>query len=189
MIDDPEEAAPRLGLLLPAVFLLITLGAALDLFLDRPDRLLTFHVSFEIALACSSLGVATYLAWGWYRAQGRVRALRSAVDERRAERDAWRARAGRVLEGLAEAMNAQFTAWSLTPAERETAVMLLKGYSHKRIGKLTDRSERTARQHAVAVYRKANVANRSELSAFFLEDLLLPQNEPGDSTDGPESAR
>lgn len=35
-------------------------------------------------------------------------------------------------------------------------------------------SERTARQQALAVYRKAGLAGRAELSAFFLEDLLLP---------------
>jgi hypothetical protein len=32
----------------------------------------------------------------------------------------------------------------------------------------------TVRQHAVAVYRKSGLAGRAELSAFFLEDLLLP---------------
>ena len=37
-----------------------------------------------------------------------------------------------------------------------------------------DRSERTVRQHAVSVYRKSGLAGRAELSAFFLEDLLLP---------------
>jgi hypothetical protein len=36
-------------------------------------------------------------------------------------------------------------------------------------------SERTVRQQALALYRKAGVAGRAELSAFFLEDLLLPR--------------
>jgi len=35
-------------------------------------------------------------------------------------------------------------------------------------------SERTIRDQARAVYRKSGVAGRTELSAFFLEDLLLP---------------
>jgi hypothetical protein len=30
------------------------------------------------------------------------------------------------------------------------------------------------RQHAVSVYRKSGLAGRAELSAFFLEDLMLP---------------
>ncbi len=82
-----------------------------------------------------------------------------------------------MLEGLSEAMADQFSSWELTEAERATALMLLKGYSHKRIGKLTNRSERTVRQHAVAVYRKSGLAGRAGLSAFFLEDLLLPASD------------
>ena len=55
--------------------------------------------------------------------------------------------------------------------------MLLKGHSHKRIARLTERSDRTVRQHAVAVYRKAGLAGRSELSGFFLEGLFSPASE------------
>jgi len=66
----------------------------------------------------------------------------------------------------------------LTPAERETALMLLKGFSLKRIAALSGRSERTVRQHAVAVYEKAGLAGRAELSGFFLGDLLLPDPQP-----------
>jgi len=42
---------------------------------------------------------------------------------------------------------------------------------------LSGRRERTVRQHAVAVYRKSGLSGRAELSAFFLEDLLLPVDE------------
>ena len=35
-------------------------------------------------------------------------------------------------------------------------------------------SERTVREQARSVYRKAGVSGRSGLSAYFLEDLLLP---------------
>lgn len=73
---------------------------------------------------------------------------------------------------------AAWLGWGWYAAERETALMLLKGHSHKRIGRLTGRSERTVRQHAVAVYRKSGCAGRSELAAFFLEGLLLPEGTP-----------
>jgi DNA-binding NarL/FixJ family response regulator len=54
--------------------------------------------------------------------------------------------------------------------------MLLKGLSHKGIAKRTGTSERTVRQHAVAVYRKSGLSGRAELAGFFLEDLLLPED-------------
>jgi DNA-binding NarL/FixJ family response regulator len=74
-------------------------------------------------------------------------------------------------------VDAQFRAWQLTPAEREVALLLLKGYSHKHVASATGRSERTARQHATAVYQKAGLGSRAELAAYFLEDLLLPDTE------------
>jgi DNA-binding CsgD family transcriptional regulator len=75
----------------------------------------------------------------------------------------------------------QLRAWNLTPAERETALLLLKGLGLKEIAALQDKSERTVRQHAISVYRKSGLGGRAELSAFFLEDLLLPQPEGGEA--------
>ncbi|QQR89504.1 MAG: hypothetical protein IPJ88_15070 [Myxococcales bacterium] len=57
------------------------------------------------------------------------------------------------------------------------ALFLLKGVSIADISSLRKTSERTARDQARAVYRKGGLAGRTELSAFFLEDLLLPSTE------------
>ena len=106
-----------------------------------------------------------------------VRKTRAALAARGAERDAWRTRAEKLLRGLGEEIDRQLREWELTPAERETALLLLKGYGHKEIATFQEKSERTVRQHAVAVYRKSALSGRAELSAFFLEDLLLPVSE------------
>ncbi|PIQ63077.1 MAG: hypothetical protein COV99_04685 [Bacteroidetes bacterium CG12_big_fil_rev_8_21_14_0_65_60_17] len=71
-------------------------------------------------------------------------------------------------------MDGQFDMWHLTPTEKEIALFLVKGFSTKEIAHLTDRSERTVRQHAIAVYGKAGLGGRAQLAAFFLEDLLSP---------------
>ncbi|MBW2360836.1 MAG: helix-turn-helix domain-containing protein [Deltaproteobacteria bacterium] len=102
---------------------------------------------------------------GW--AEGRL-----AANE--VERNHWRARATRLLHGLGSEIDSQFERWSLTPMERQVALLLLKGLGHKEAASVLDRSERTVRQHAVSVYRKSGLAGRAELAAFFLEDLLLP---------------
>ncbi len=54
--------------------------------------------------------------------------------------------------------------------------MLLKGLSHKEVAEVRNTSEPTVRQQALVVYRKSGLRNRSDLSAFFLEDLLLPRD-------------
>ncbi|HWV37254.1 MAG TPA: LuxR C-terminal-related transcriptional regulator, partial [Vulgatibacter sp.] len=105
-----------------------------------------------------------------------LEATRLALEKRSAERDAWHEAARHALEGLSKAIDTQFDAWGLTPAEREVALGLLKGHSHKQIANLTQRSERTVRQHAVAVYGKSGLTGRAELAAFFLEGLMLPAN-------------
>jgi DNA-binding CsgD family transcriptional regulator len=86
----------------------------------------------------------------------------------------WRSESRTLLNGLGEAINAQFTRWNLTDAEREVALLLLKGLSTKEIAAVRAGSERTVREHARAIYSKAGLTGRAALSAFFLEDLLAP---------------
>jgi DNA-binding CsgD family transcriptional regulator len=86
----------------------------------------------------------------------------------------WRSESRTLLNGLGEAIDAQFTRWSLTDSEREVALLLLKGLSTKEIAAVRAGSERTVREHARAIYSKAGLTGRAALSAFFLEDLLAP---------------
>jgi DNA-binding NarL/FixJ family response regulator len=103
-------------------------------------------------------------------------AERLSVDLATARREAerFRAEARDALRGLGEAIDRQFVRWELTPAEREIGLLLLKGLSHKEVAAVRSTSETTIRQQALSIYRKSGLRNRSELSAFFLEDLLLP---------------
>jgi DNA-binding CsgD family transcriptional regulator len=86
----------------------------------------------------------------------------------------WRAEARAVLNGLGDAIEAQFTRWNLTEAEREVALLLLKGLSLKEVAAVRATSERTIRAQAQSLYGKAGLTGRAALSAFFLEDLLSP---------------
>jgi DNA-binding CsgD family transcriptional regulator len=154
------------------VLLAVGAGGALDLATDAsPTRL---HVLFEVALLAVSVGAIAWLWVEWAHARRALAGVRAVAASRAAERDAWRARVESLLHGLGAAIDAQLAAWELTPAERETALLLLKGFGHKEIATLLGKSERTVRQQAVAVYRKSGLAGRAELAAFFLEDLLLP---------------
>ena len=173
-MDRGEEQA-QLNLILTLIFAAVVIGGVVDLILDKPDRWLSAHVVFEVILVGVSLSSALYLGRGWYRSMRSVETLQRVLEERRVERDTWRKSAQQALEGLGSAIDRQLTEWQLTRAERETALAILKGLSHKTIAKWSGRSERTVRQHAVAVYRKSGLDGRAELSAFFLEGLLLPQ--------------
>ncbi len=86
------------------------------------------------------------------------------------------------LAGLSSLIEQQLSAWGLSPSEREVAFFLLKGMSLKEIAMLRNTSEKTARVQSTAIYAKSGLGGRSELSAFFLEDLLPASSANGNHT-------
>jgi len=172
-----DELDGHLRWILAIALLSIIVGGTVDLLMDQPERWLSFHVVFETLMIAGALVMATTLWLGWWRSAHSAASLRESLEAQRAERDAWKASARAALDGLGRAIDEQFRSWGLTPAEREVALMLLKGYGHKEIAALTGRGERTVRQHAGVVYEKAGLAGRAELAAYFLHDLMLPEAE------------
>jgi DNA-binding CsgD family transcriptional regulator len=108
------------------------------------------------------------------RERAALAALRARLTEARAAAESWRRETESLTAGLGRAIDSQFQVWNLTESEREVALLLIKGLSLREIASLRDTSERTVRQQSLAVYRKARLNGRAELSAFFLEDLLAP---------------
>lgn len=100
---------------------------------------------------------------------------RSELSDARVEAAEWQRESAELLAGLSAAIERQFERWELSEAEKDVALLLLKGLSHKEIATLRETSERTVREQGRAVYRKSGLGGRSGLSAFFLEDLLLPR--------------
>jgi DNA-binding NarL/FixJ family response regulator len=68
--------------------------------------------------------------------------------------------------------------WYRSSSEKEVALLLLKGLSLKEIAQLRETAEKTVPAQSVAIDSKSGLAGRSELSAFFLEDLLVSQARP-----------
>ena len=99
-------------------------------------------------------------------------ALRSELSAASDAGRAWRAQSEHLLRGLADAVSSQFQAWGLTHAEADIASLILKGVPLKDIAILRKTSEATIRQQAQSIYRKSGLGNRSELAAYFLEDLF-----------------
>ena len=173
MFEDSEHAG-SLRALLVVVLAGTIFGGALDLYLDAPDTWRSAHVVYEVGLIAAA-AASSFILWrGWSRSRRRLAEAQRTLTRHVAEREAWRASAEAALAGFARAVNERFDLWGLTAAEREIALRLLKGHSHKQIAFETGRSERTVRQHAVSVYQKSGLGGRAELAAFFLDDLLLP---------------
>lgn len=79
----------------------------------------------------------------------------------------------RVASGqFADVVEELFSAWGLTPAERDVAIFLVKGVNFKEIADARSAKEGTVKAQANAVYRKAEVSGRHQLVALFLDELL-----------------
>jgi DNA-binding CsgD family transcriptional regulator len=154
------------------VFVLITF----DITGDYRDGVHWTHLLTEALILILSLSGIAYFGWLYYQfAQAKISFLTHDLALANQQAQQWREANRELIAGLAVQIQKQFDAWQLTPAEAEVGLLTLKGLSHAEIAQLRNASERTIRDQARAVYRKSGVAGRTELSAFFLEDLLLPR--------------
>nr|MBS0021848.1 LuxR family transcriptional regulator [Gammaproteobacteria bacterium] len=167
MPDDIQEH--RSARVATALFAVIALLIMSDLIVDYHAGASRPHLAVELVVLLVAAGGITFL-WRQFEQ------VRTDLAEARIEAERWRKENHELIQGLGAAIARQFTCWQLTRAEAEVALLLLKGLSHKEIANIRQTSERTIREQARAVYRKAGLSGRSSLSAFFLEDLLLPQS-------------
>ena len=137
---------------------------ALDLLLELVDL---------TPVVMTSVGVALLFRITSRQRDEHVKVIRD-LELARAQGQRWRSEARTYLDGLGQAIEGQFSRWNLTEAEREVALLMLKGLSHKEVATVRAVSERTVREQARSVYSKSGLTGRAGLSAFFLEDLLAP---------------
>ena len=92
---------------------------------------------------------------------------------------------------LAEVISTQFQHWALTSAERDVALLALKGLDVAEIAGLRGAAAGTIRAQLSSVYSKSGLSGRAQFAAFFVEDLLdadLISAGPAASTDAEPTA-
>jgi DNA-binding CsgD family transcriptional regulator len=169
---------------LMALFLLVAVLAIADLVADSGGGSSLGHVLTEGAIVVAGLVGITIalrhirrLRAGERQALAEVRSLDQRLAATRQQAERWQRETQELRQGLGLAIERQLVAWSLTKAEQEIALLLLKGLSHKQVAAVRQVGEATVRQQSRAIYQKAGVDGRHDLAAFFLEGLLAP---PGD---------
>lgn len=88
---------------------------------------------------------------------------------------------GRLAQARAavhEILEAHFTAWALTPAERDIASFVVKGLSTAEIAQLRGNAEGTIKAHLNAIYRKSGARNRSDLLSLLMDALIADTTDP-----------
>lgn len=156
------------------VLVLIALLVMTDVVGDLRQGASAWHVALEILAAGLALLGAVHLLRSTLRLRRRLVRQAEDLSQMRAQAEAWQQQARRHVEGLSRSIDAQLDGWRLSPAEKEVAFLLLKGLGLREIAELRGTHEKTVRAQSASIYAKAGLAGRSELAAFFLEDLLVP---------------
>jgi len=178
--EDGPSAALLLALVGPSAALL-----AMDVAEDLAHGGHIEHAALEsLAIGAQMLAFGLVLRASHQRSERRIARLRAELASFRAVRAPEpapvespstepaapsREPAPKPAVEATDRVEACFARWRLTRAEQEVAWLLLKGVSLQDIGAARNTSPRTARDQASAVYRKAGVAGRAELSALLLD--------------------
>lgn len=157
-------------------FVVIALGifGFYDVYEDWVEHVSSSHLISE------SLFNLLKIAAGFYLLSRICRSKRPSVNEvqkeylnTRQSLTEYKSQVEKLREGITRTITDQFKVWKLTNAEEDICLLLLKGFSLQEIAKVRATSERTIRQQASTMYKKTGLSGRAQLSAFFLEDILV----------------
>ncbi len=79
---------------------------------------------------------------------------------------------------LSDLIESSFENWSLTRAERETAWLLIKGFSISEIALLRKVKDKTVHHQLTSIYAKSETRNRSEFTSNFIQLIFDEQTLP-----------
>ncbi len=171
-----EKFSERKKIFLILFFLasLMLLLVAFDLIADYGEGKSVAHLIIEPLLLGISSVILIFAIKNLLQMHSENKRLLKTVTSLNLEKELWMSEAHELLQGLSVKIEKQFKKWMLTTAKTEVGFLLLKGFSHKEIADIRGTKPKTVQLQAQSIYSKTNIANRSELSAFFLEDLLPP---------------
>ena len=113
----------------------------------------------------------------WHEQQGAIASLSEELASVRGKLTLIDERGPSLAREYRDVMQKQFDQWGLSHSEQQVVILMLKGLSFREVAAVRQTREKTVRQQAATVYRKAGLGGRHELAAWFLEDLLEPSHQ------------
>jgi len=159
-------------LLTIALLAFIVIANLFDMASDLSSGASFWHLVEEGLVVLVSLAVIIGLLYYLRRQKRALEQIRLEFSRQQQEAAPASAEVLQARKQLGSVIRSQFHDWQLTGSEQEVAMLLLKGLSFKEIAAVRDTHEKTVRQQASAIYKKAGVSGRHAFSAWFIEDFL-----------------
>jgi len=134
---------------------------------------LNAHIMVEVLMGTIALLAVGVILYGIWKQKNELKALNLTLTQTRVELSETRLKTQKLMGEFSKIIQSQFDEWKLTQSEKEVALLLLKGLSLEEIASVRETKEKTVRQQASNLYKKASISGRHELVAFFFEDLLI----------------
>lgn len=158
---------------------------AWDLFIDASMGTRINHIILESVIVICSIAIFIRVVFLLIKKNDdiqselneKINKITNEAIELRRDYLIYKEKSQNYINGISVLIDKQFDEWQLSNSEKEVALLLLKGLSHKEIAQIRNTAEKTIRHQSGQVYSKSNLEGRAQLSAFFLEDLLLPTQE------------
>ncbi len=161
---------------LSLIFLALLVLLVFDLHADYVYGIPFSHMIVEILLLFGCLVGFSYfadLALKQYKRQGESLVhLKKDLESKDGQISTLNSKVMSYKEEFRGEIESTFRKWGLTRAEVEIASLLLKGLSVKEIADVRKSNEQTVRSQCSSLYKKSKLENRSQLSSYFLDDLI-----------------
>lgn len=152
---------------------LICAITAFDVIEDLGEGVALSHVAIELSLFLVALLGTLFLLRSYFKNILKLKLKNEELSEARDDASKWKNKSKVFIEGLIQSIDEQFEDWGFSESEKEVARLLIKGLSNKEISEVRGTSEKTIKAQITSIFKKSNLKNRSELMAFFLEDLFV----------------
>jgi DNA-binding CsgD family transcriptional regulator len=154
------------------IFFTLVVASGIDLLSDFSENTDFGHVIKEAVILAISLLAIAWLLFDMLQQANEIRILRKELSIIKKPAQAPKKEVLEAKKTLSHVISLQFDDWNLSNSEKEVGWLLLKGLSLKEIAMLRNTLEKTVRQQASAIYKKASINGRHAFSAWFIEDVL-----------------
>lgn len=154
------------------LYLIFSVSFVVDIFFDFNEKVPFEHIFHEFLLLVLALSAAVFQASLLSRQRKKLMRTQEQLVETTNSYLSWQAKSRHSAQQIRQAIDLQFDEWGLSLGEKDVALLLIKGLSMKEIAGIRGTQDKTVRQQATQIYRKAEVGGRQELAAFFLEDII-----------------